>query len=113
VNDVSVENADEYIFDDGSDDPSVLSMIQFTEDNVENALMNLGQKKGLGLDGISPSILRKIFLCVKALLTFIFNPSLASEIFPALWKEPLFKTGDKRDFFCYRGVSMMVCDMIM
>jgi hypothetical protein len=45
VNDVSVENADGYIFDDGSDDPCVLSRIQFTEDNVEDALMNLGQKK--------------------------------------------------------------------
>jgi hypothetical protein len=31
VNDVSVENADRYRFDEGSDDPSVFSLIRFAE----------------------------------------------------------------------------------
>jgi hypothetical protein len=42
VNDVSVDNADGY--DKGSDDPSVLSLIQFTEDDVDVTLMNLEEK---------------------------------------------------------------------
>jgi hypothetical protein len=69
--------------------------------------MNLNIKKGPDPDGTSPSII----LGVKVLLNFIFNPSLASGIFPALWKEsyivPSFKTGDRRDISCYRAVSIL------
>jgi hypothetical protein len=41
--------------------------------------MNFDEKKGPGQDEISPSILRNIFVGVKASLTFILNLSLASE----------------------------------
>jgi hypothetical protein len=81
-----------YVFDEGSDDPSVLSSIRFTDGDVDDPF----ERKR-----ISSSILRKIFQGVKAPLTFIFNLSLASGVFPALWKESyilsLLKTGDKRD----------------
>jgi hypothetical protein len=52
-----------------------------TECDIEDALMNLDEKKRLGTDGIPPSILRMIFLGVKAPLFFIFDPSLAYGIF--------------------------------
>jgi hypothetical protein len=60
---------------------------------------------GPGPNRIFPSILRKIFLSVKAPLTLNFNPSLASEIFSPLWEDssilPLLKAGD-------RGVSILL-----
>jgi hypothetical protein len=47
-NDASVKNADGYVFDEGLDDPSVLSWILlFTKDDVEDGLMNLDKKKDL------------------------------------------------------------------
>jgi hypothetical protein len=78
VNDLSVENANEY--DEGSGDPSVLSLIQLTE----VTLMNLEEKKRPDPDGISPLMLKKIFLGVKAPLTFIFSLMLGSGVFLAL-----------------------------
>jgi hypothetical protein len=47
----------------------------------------------------------------KGPLTFWFNLSLSSGIFPAVWKEafnvPTFKKGEKRDIFSYRGISIL------
>jgi hypothetical protein len=47
----------------------------------------------------------------KVPLTFVFNLSLSAGVFPAIWKEssvdPLFKSGDKRDVSCYRGISIL------
>jgi hypothetical protein len=63
---------------------SLLSLILFAEGNVGDALMNLEKKTDP--DGISPSILRKIFLDVKAPMTFTFNLSLAFGIFSAFGK---------------------------
>jgi hypothetical protein len=51
-------NADRYVFDEN---PFILSLIQFTEGDVEDAMMNVEEKKDIpGPDGISPSILKKI-----------------------------------------------------
>jgi hypothetical protein len=72
VYDVSVENADGYVFDEGSDDASGLSLIQFTEDDVGGCFDD-------GPDGISS------FLGVKAPPNIIFSPSLASGVFFVLW----------------------------
>jgi hypothetical protein len=55
VNFVAVENADGYVFDEGSYDPSVLSLIQFTEGYVEDALLNLDEKK----DPVQTEFLRR------------------------------------------------------
>jgi hypothetical protein len=63
---------------------------------------------------------------VKIPLTFVFNLSLFAGVFPAIWKDsffvPLFKSSDKCDVACYRGISIlsaipklfkkMVCDGI-
>jgi hypothetical protein len=65
---------------------SLLSLILFAEGNVGDALMNLDEQKRTDPDGISPLILRKIFLDVKAPMTFTFNLSLAFGIFSAFGK---------------------------
>jgi hypothetical protein len=58
VNDVSVRNADRYVFGEGLDGPAILSLILFTECDVEDALMNL--------DEFISRFLGRFFLGVKA-----------------------------------------------
>jgi hypothetical protein len=44
-------------------------------------------------------------------VTFVFNLSLSAGVFPVIWKQsfvvPIFKSGDKRDVFCYHGISII------
>jgi Reverse transcriptase (RNA-dependent DNA polymerase) len=103
-----------------------VSLIQFAETAVLEAILDLDEQKGPGPDGITPSILKKLVSVVKVPLTFLFNLSLSSGVFPAIWKEsfivPIFKNGEKRDISCYRGISIlstipkmfekMVCDKL-
>ncbi len=45
------------------------------------------------------------------ILTEIFNKSLASGVFPDIWKialiTPIFKSGDRKDVTNYRGISIL------
>jgi hypothetical protein len=71
----------------------------------------LDEQKGPGPDGISRSILRKLISVVKDPLTLLVNLSLSTGIIPAVWKEsfvvPIWKNGEKRDIFFYRGISIL------
>jgi hypothetical protein len=88
-----------------------VSPIQLTEPEIEEAILGLDGKKGPGPDGIPPSVLEKLVSVFKGSLTFLFNLSLSSGIFPAVWKEafivPICKNGEKRDISCYRGISLL------
>jgi hypothetical protein len=89
-------------------------------------LSGLGRQQGPSPDGITPAILKQLASVVKVPLTVVFNLSLCAGVFPAISKKsfvfPLFKSGDKRDVFCYCGISIlsatpklfkkMVCDRI-
>jgi hypothetical protein len=61
-----------------------VSLVQLTQTAVEEAILGLNEQKGLGPDGISLSLLRKLVSVVKAPLTFLFNMSLLTGIFPAV-----------------------------
>jgi hypothetical protein len=80
-------------------------------DEVECAFLGLDVNKGPGPDGITPAILKRLASVVIVLLTFVFNLSLSAGVFPTIWKEsfvvPLFKSGDRRDVSCYRGISIL------
>jgi hypothetical protein len=96
---------------DSDDHQQKVSLLQFTENAVHEAILDLNEQKGPGPDGITPSILKKLVSVMKVPLTLLFNLSLASGVFPAIWKEsyivPIFKNGDKRDISCYRGISIL------
>jgi hypothetical protein len=83
-----------------------MSLIQFEETVVQEAMLDLVVQKGPGLDGISPFILNKLVSVMLVPLTFLFNLSLSSDVFSAIWKEffifSIFKNGEKRDISCYR-----------
>jgi hypothetical protein len=104
--------------------------VEISEDEVECAFLGWDVNNGPGPElrnyRITPAILKRLASIVKVPLTFVFNLSLSAGVSPAIWKEffcvPLFKSGDKRDVFCYRGklilsaipklFEKMVCDRI-
>jgi hypothetical protein len=69
---------------------------------------------------------RKLVSVVKLPLTLLFNLSLSTGFFSTVWKEsfvdPIFKSGEKLDISCFRGISIfsviqklfekMICDEI-
>jgi Reverse transcriptase (RNA-dependent DNA polymerase) len=88
-----------------------VSLLQFAEIAVHEAIMDLDEQKGPGPDGITSSILKKLVTVVQVPLTFLFNLSLSSGVFSAIWKESfivsIFKTGEKRNISCYRRISIL------
>jgi hypothetical protein len=59
-----------------------VTLFQLTQTAVKEAILELGEQKVLGLDGILPSILRKLVSVVKVWL--LFNLFLLTGIFPAV-----------------------------
>jgi hypothetical protein len=80
-----------------------VTLFQLTQTAVKEAILELGEQKVLGLDGILPSILRKLVAVVKVWLTLLFNLFLLTGIFPAVWKESfvvsILKSRKKRDIY--------------
>jgi hypothetical protein len=88
-----------------------VSLLQFAENAVHEAIMDLDEQKSPGPNGITPSILKKLVSVVQLPLTFLYNVFLFSGVFSAIWKEsfivPIFKTGEKSNISCYRGISIL------
>jgi hypothetical protein len=108
------------------EDSSTVSLILLEEETVERGIVALDMQNGLGPDGISQLILKKIVLVVKKQLAVLIYLSLLSKGFPCVWKESyvvsLFRGRDKRNISNYRGISILsaipklfvklVCDVI-
>jgi len=87
--------------------------------NLKNTTMHetgkiihsLKSKDSSGYDGISLRILKITAPCVLSPLTFIFNKSLLTGIFPERLKflevKPIHKKGDSTDFLNYRPISLL------
>jgi hypothetical protein len=90
---------------------SVIKFLQLKSDKVECAFLGLDVNKGPGLNGITRAILKRLASIFKFPLTVVFNLSLSTGVFPAIWKEsfvvPLFKSSNKRDVSSYQGISML------
>ena len=88
-----------------------LNVLQLTELEVLNGLLNLGSCKSVGPDGIPSIILKNCANLLVEPLTFIFNLSLRIGVFPDIWKmsfvRPVFKSGCKGDITCYRPINIL------
>jgi hypothetical protein len=95
------------------DNNNTLETLNVTEEDVYQILKSLDTNKAIGLDGVSPKLLK---LCAEEIvpsLTRLFNLSLQSGIFPESWKHanvmPLYKKGNSKDINNYRPVSLLSC----
>ncbi|KAG7303291.1 hypothetical protein JYU34_011770 [Plutella xylostella] len=90
-----------------------ISSIEFTEEQVLVKLKNLNLNKGAGPDSIPPVFVRVCATVLAKPLTLIFNKSMSSGVFPALWKitkgTPIFKSGVRNNVEDYRQVCILNC----
>lgn len=86
------------------------SNLHFTPIAVLKGLSKMDASKGPGPDGIPPSFIKNVASAICVPLSHIFSESLASGVFPSLWKisyvSPIFKKGDKSKVENYRSVSI-------
>lgn len=61
-------------------------LLRFTEDDVCKALASIDVSKGPGPDNLPPSFVKQCATTLAHPLVLIFNRSLESGVFPALWK---------------------------
>ena len=80
-------------------------------DDVKKVIRKLDASKSCGLDKIPANILKDCNEIIALYLTYIYNCSISTAIFPDDWKmarvSPIFKAGSKEDFDNYRPVSIL------
>ena len=88
-----------------------LNLINFTEQEVFDALINLNPNKASGIDNIAPVVLKN---CAHALATpvyHLFTISIRSGSIPSEWKihkiTSVYKSGDKTSVTNYRPISLL------
>lgn len=88
----------------------VLNNIEVTFQCLLDTLLSLNVHKGAGPDLLPNIFLRECAVSICEPLSFIFNYSLRSGIFPQKWKHsyvtPIFKSGNNTDFKNYRPVCI-------
>ena len=81
------------------------------QDFVQQELMSINVKKGVGPDGIHPLVLRNCAHQLAAPLTELFNKSLSIGQFPDQWKRssvsPVFKKGARSNVRNYRCIAKL------
>ena len=91
--------------------PNQLYTIEITNSDVMDQLNCLDINKAYGPDGIPPRLLKEVKGIICEPLSKLFNNSLASETFPAIWKKanvlPIFKKGAKNIVGNYRPISQL------
>lgn len=108
----------ESVFIDSSVDHSILSHSltndqiypQYSCEQVATVLGKLNASKGPGPDAIPNSFIKSLAIDLVQPLQLLFNTSLRTGKFPAMWKEsyvtPIFKAGDRSNVTNYRGVAL-------
>lgn len=103
-----------YRYSDLSTTPDLMTISERISDitiepaEVKRCILNLKQTSNSGPDGISDTFITNCLDFFCAVLTIIFNKSLATGTFPSKWKIsyiiPLFKNGDLSDINNYRPI---------
>lgn len=109
---VYVNENDQQSIDDLFDNyGSNMQNLNFTFDEVLEALLQIDTKKGTGPDKVHPLILKNCAHSLALPLQLIFNKSLSESVFPNKWKishiMPIFKSGSKSLVTNYRAIVKM------
>ena len=82
-----------------------------TEEEVLKLCKAIEPMKSSGMDSLSSKICKDAFMVLGNQLTYLFNCSLTTAIFPEAWKVakvvPLYKGGNREDVGNYRPVSLL------
>jgi hypothetical protein len=88
-----------------------MAMLPITEQEVECVIRNLKGKSSAGYDDIPEHIIKQSAIFLKAPLTYIYNISVNSGVFPKSFKvakiKPLLKKGDTHDVKNYRPIAIL------
>ena len=80
-------------------------------DYVKKVIGKLDASKSCGLDKIPANILKDCDEIIAPYLTYVYNCSISTAIFPDDWKmarmSPIFKAGTKEDCDNYRPISIL------
>ena len=89
-----------------------LSMINFSELEIQLVLQSLDESKAKGLDRMGNNLLKKLSDSLPKSLHLIFNTIANKCYFPSFWKTseiiPIFKEGNKQLVDNYRPISLLV-----
>jgi len=90
---------------------STVSDISISEDDVYSALVSLDPTKSMGIDGISPKLLKHCALALYQPLHHLFLLTLSQSYIPEEWRThlitPILKSGDKSKVNNYRPISLL------
>ena len=88
-----------------------LSSLQINPLDTLEALESLDGSKAMGVDGISPKVLKRCALAIYEPVTHLFQLSLDQGLLPQEWKihlvTPVFKSGDRSLVENYRPISLL------
>ena len=88
-----------------------IQQISTDREEVIKLCKEINMYKSSGIDELSSRICKDAFLAIPDQLTYLFNCSLSTAIFPDVWKKakvvPLFKGGNREDVSNYRPVSLL------
>ena len=80
-------------------------------DDFKKVIRKLDASKSCGLDKIPANILKDCNEIIPPYLTYIYNCSISTAIFPDDWKmarvPPIFRAGNKEDCDNYRPISIL------
>ena len=92
---------------------TLLDSIQVTEQDIAVLIGKMDDDKGAGTDGLPSHFVKMAAPALTLPLMLIFNASLASGVFPILFKStlihPVFKAGQSNDVKNYRPIAVLNC----
>ena len=93
--------------------PNTIFFNPVDEKEILDIVKKFKNGKSAGADDVSPSIVKRVIPCISKPLTYIFNLSFSTGVFPSALKVakviPIFKKDDPHVFSNYRPISLLPC----